>query len=52
MNYIRTVQQNALFEREGSKRPVLNESITLTNTEKKILKPMQMTLKEMKHLCS
>ncbi len=42
-----------LFEREGSKRPVLNDGITLTNTEKKInLKPMQMILKEMKHLCS
>ena len=51
MNYIRTVQQN-VFEREGSKRPVLNDGITLTNTEKINLKPMQMILKEMKHLCS
>lgn len=41
-----------LFEREGSKRPVLNGGITLTNTEKINLKPMQMILKEMKHLCS
>lgn len=37
-----------LFEREGNKRPILDSTITLSNTEKINLKFMQTILKEMK----
>ena len=34
MNYIRMVQQNVSLNEKEVKRPVLNDGITLTNTEK------------------